>query len=69
MNAWVPDGLAERARSAGLNISALIQAAIREELSARATDAWLATLPAPRGIDRQPAAAALDEARDEFGQP
>ncbi len=66
---WVPDELAEQARSVGLNVSALTQSAIREELSRHATDAWLATLPAPRGIDRETAAAALDEARDEFGQP
>ena len=66
---WVPDELAEQARSAGLNVSALTQAAIREELSRHATDAWLATLPASRGIDREITAAALDEARDEFGHP
>lgn len=69
LNVWVPDELAEQARSAGLNVSALTQAAIRDELSAHATDAWLATLPAPRGISRQAAATALEEARDEFGQP
>lgn len=65
---WVPDELAEQARAAQLNVSAVTQAAIREEIARHVTDAWLATLPEPRGVSRAAAARALDEARDEFGQ-
>lgn len=67
MNVWVPDELAERAREAQLNISALTQAAIAAELARTATDAWLATLPAPRGLAHEAAVTALDDARAEFG--
>lgn len=69
LNVWVPDDLAEQAKAAQLNVSALTQAAIREELARHATDAWLDTLPTPRGVAHSAAAQALDEARDEFGQP
>ena len=67
VNVWVPDELAERAREARLNISALTQAAIAAELARTATDVWLATLPAPRGLTHAAAVAALDDAREEFG--
>ncbi|MGW3471217.1 type II toxin-antitoxin system CcdA family antitoxin [Saccharopolyspora sp. NPDC000995] len=67
VNVWVPDELAERARKAELNISALTQAAIAAELARTATDAWLATLPVPRGLTHDAAATALDDAREEFG--
>lgn len=68
MNVWVPDELANSAREAGLNVSALTQAAISAELNQHATDAWLATLPEPRGTSAAAAHQALDAARDEFGQ-
>jgi post-segregation antitoxin (ccd killing protein) len=69
LNVWVPDELAQEARSAGLNVSALTRAAISSELAGRATDAWLDSLPEPRGRGPSDEAvlSALDEARDEFG--
>ena len=68
MTVWISDELAEQARAAGLNVSALTRTALRDELARWSIDAWLATLPAPRGIDRDAAAAALKEARADFGQ-
>lgn len=72
LNVWVPDELADDARSAGLNISALTQAALAAELAAHATDAWLDSVPETEGGDRpsdEAVVAALDEAREEFGAP
>lgn len=64
---YIPDELAERAKAAELNISSLAQAAIADELRRRATDAWLAALPTPRGtVSHQAALDALDEARAEL---
>ncbi|WP_106178973.1 type II toxin-antitoxin system CcdA family antitoxin [Prauserella shujinwangii] len=66
LNVYLPDELAERAKSAELNVSALAQAAIADALQRRATDAWLAALPEPRGtVSHRAALDALDEARDE----
>ena len=68
LNVYVPDDLADRARRAGLNVSALIQAAIQAELDHRATAAWLDALPRPtRRASHRAALAALDAARGEFG--
>jgi post-segregation antitoxin (ccd killing protein) len=68
LNVYVPDDLAERARRAGLNISALAQAAITAELDRNATAAWLDALPRPaRRVSHDAALRALDSARDEFG--
>lgn len=69
LNVWVPDELAKEARSAGLNISALTQAALAAELAGDATDAWLDSLPPHRGDGPSDASVlqALDDARDEFG--
>lgn len=69
LNVYVPDELAERAKRAELNVSALAQAAIADELQRRATDAWLGSLPAPRTDDvtsHAEAMTALDEARAEL---
>lgn len=44
INVYLPDELAENARLAGLNVSALTQAAAAAELQRRGTDAWLAIL-------------------------
>ncbi len=70
LNVWVPDELAERARSAGLNVSALTQSALSAELAGRDLDTWLDSLPKPRGDgpSHEAAMRALDEARDEFGR-
>jgi post-segregation antitoxin (ccd killing protein) len=68
LNVYVPDDLAERARRAGLNVSALVQTAILAELDHRATTAWLDALPRPaRRASHDAALAALDAARGEFG--
>jgi post-segregation antitoxin (ccd killing protein) len=66
---YIPDELAERARKAGLNVSALTQAAIEEELAGHATDAWLARLGprTGRGPSHEDVMAALDAAREESG--
>jgi post-segregation antitoxin (ccd killing protein) len=71
LNVYIPDELAKRAKSAELNISALAQAAIADELQRRATDSWLASLQEPRGrVSHRAALAALDGARDELaGEP
>jgi post-segregation antitoxin (ccd killing protein) len=69
LNVYVPDELAKRARAAGLNVSALTQAAITAELDrdATATDHWLATLPAHEGqVSHEAAMVALDAARAEL---
>lgn len=63
----IPDELAERAKSAGLNVSALAQAAIADELQRRDTDAWLTSLSEPRNtVSHQAVLDALLAARDEL---
>ncbi|HEY1733123.1 MAG TPA: type II toxin-antitoxin system CcdA family antitoxin [Acidimicrobiales bacterium] len=67
LNVYVPDELAEEARNAGLNVSALTQDAIRATLAAGSTDAWLASLaggPA-RTVTHDAVLDALDAARAE----
>jgi post-segregation antitoxin (ccd killing protein) len=67
LNVYVPDELAERAKAADLNVSALAQAAIADELQRRATNSWLDSLPTPRGkVSHSAALAALDDARAEL---
>jgi len=69
VNVYLPDELAERARSAGLNVSGVAQEAILGALASVETDVWLDRL------ERQPRAevshavviTALNEAHDEFG--
>jgi post-segregation antitoxin (ccd killing protein) len=69
LNVYVPDELAEQARSRGLNVSALTQAAIAEELERTSLSAWLDSLPTlSRSVDPDAVKTALDEARDEFGR-
>jgi post-segregation antitoxin (ccd killing protein) len=70
LNVYVPDELADRARSVKVNVSAVLQAALADELDRRATNAWLDALP-PLGGRRshETAIQALDEARTEFGEP
>ncbi|WP_431878566.1 type II toxin-antitoxin system CcdA family antitoxin [Amycolatopsis sacchari] len=67
LNVYVPDELAERAKAADLNVSALVQAAIADELQRRATDAWLDALPSPRRtVSHEAAVEAVDGARAEL---
>jgi len=69
LNVYVPDELAEQARSRGLNVSALTQAAISEELRRTSLSEWLDSLPKlRRPVDPDAVRAALDAARDEFGR-
>jgi post-segregation antitoxin (ccd killing protein) len=68
MNVYVPDELAEQARAAGLNVSALTRAAITAQLASDAVDTWLDSLPTPPSqVTHQTALDALDAARAEFG--
>lgn len=69
VNVYLPDDLAEAARAADLNVSAITQDALRAELAARHRRAWLddvRRLP-PTGISHDVALAALDDAREELG--
>jgi post-segregation antitoxin (ccd killing protein) len=68
VNIYLPDDLADRAKDAQLNVSALAQAAITQALESAATDSWLEQLPRPaRTVGHEDALAALDEARSELG--
>ncbi|WP_121253717.1 type II toxin-antitoxin system CcdA family antitoxin [Nocardioides ferulae] len=68
LNVYVPDELADAARAAGLNVSALTQRALAGALALAATESWLARFDgqAPR-VRHDQVTAALDEARDELG--
>lgn len=72
VNVYLPDDLAAEAREAGLNVSALTQAAIRDELQRRSAEAWWEDLrefhrlnPHPP-ISHEAVLQALDEAREEL---
>ncbi len=69
LNVYVPDDLAEAAREAGLNVSALTQHALNEALARRATDTWLSGLETGRAgaVTHDQVLAALDAAREELG--
>jgi post-segregation antitoxin (ccd killing protein) len=68
LNVYVPDELADAARAAELNVSAITQDAIRAVLSARSAAAWLDSLDSlePVSVTSTAAHRALDEARDEL---
>ncbi|GBE68090.1 antitoxin VapB3 [Mycobacterium sp. MFM001] len=69
INVYVPDELADRVRSADVNVSAVVQAALADELDRRATNAWLEALPSLHGRrSHKEVIKALDEVRDEFGR-
>ncbi|ORV10874.1 type II toxin-antitoxin system CcdA family antitoxin [Mycobacterium celatum] len=69
INVYVPDELADRVRSADVNVSAVVQAALADELDRRATNTWLEALPPLHGRrSHEEAIKALDEVRDEFGR-
>jgi post-segregation antitoxin (ccd killing protein) len=65
----MPDELADRARAAGLNISALTQEALRGALAPVATDRWLEALETlPRlQVAHEQVIRALEQAREELG--
>jgi post-segregation antitoxin (ccd killing protein) len=69
LNVYVPDDLAQEARARGLNVSALTQAAIAEELERASLSAWLDSLaPIRSSVDHDEVMVAVDDARDEFGR-
>jgi post-segregation antitoxin (ccd killing protein) len=69
VNVYLPDDLAEQARTAGVNVSAVAQDALRVILAAADTDRWLDRLERVDGTDVSHGLVirALDDARDEFG--
>ena len=69
VNVYLPDELAERAKLAGVSISAVTQDALRSALAAMDTDAWLDRLDQRSGaeVEHDRVLEALDEAREEFG--
>ena len=69
INVYIPDELAERAKTAGLNVSALTQDALRRALAGEATNRWLNRLERTPQADVAHGVVlnALDEAREEFG--
>jgi post-segregation antitoxin (ccd killing protein) len=69
VNVYLPDELAQRARTAGLNVSSVAQDALREALARSDVDHWLdelERLPAT-DVSHQSVMEALDQARDELG--
>jgi post-segregation antitoxin (ccd killing protein) len=69
VNVYLPDDLAERAKLAGISVSAVTQDALRTALAAVDTNAWLDRLDRRAGaeVEHERVLAALDEAREEFG--
>jgi post-segregation antitoxin (ccd killing protein) len=69
VNVYLPDDLAERAKLAGISVSAVTQDALRTALAAVDTNAWLDRLDRRAGaeVKHERVLAALDEAREEFG--
>ncbi|HVB78243.1 MAG TPA: type II toxin-antitoxin system CcdA family antitoxin [Candidatus Nitrosotalea sp.] len=69
LNVYVPDELADRARKAGLNVSAITQAAISAELTQQIMASWVAALPPASGrVSHEAVLAAIDAGRDDFGK-
>jgi hypothetical protein len=68
LNVYVPDELADAARKAELNVSAITQEAIRGALDANSVSAWLDSLDSldPARVTHAAAERALAEARDEL---
>lgn len=69
VNVYLPDELAQEARTAGLNISRVAQEALSNTLAAGETDHWLDRLEglANPDIAHERVIEALDEARSELG--
>jgi post-segregation antitoxin (ccd killing protein) len=69
VNVYLPDELADKARAAGLSLSAITQDAIRGALRRSETDGWLDHLDsAPRSdVSHDEVIAAIDSARAELG--
>jgi post-segregation antitoxin (ccd killing protein) len=69
VNIYLPDDLADAARRAELNVSAIAREALLEHLAGRDTARWVARVDAlsPTGVGHDAALEALHGARDEFG--
>jgi post-segregation antitoxin (ccd killing protein) len=69
VNVYLPDELAEAAREAGVNVSGITQAALRAELDAMRSSAWLVQVRDRRGpsVARSRIVEALDEVRRDAG--
>lgn len=66
VNVYLPDELAQAARDAGLNMSAMTRQAISDALARRATDAWLDGLgTGDSTLTRTDVLEAIDAAREE----
>ncbi|MCL2419220.1 MAG: hypothetical protein FWD04_08005 [Conexibacteraceae bacterium] len=69
MNVYLPDDPADRAKLAGVSLSAITQDALRNALAAPDTGAWLDRLDqhASAEFERDRVLDALDQARENFG--
>ena len=70
VNVYLPDDLADRARAAGINVSAITRAALETELAGTAASDWLdklAALPVTR-VQHRSVIAAVAAARDELAE-
>jgi post-segregation antitoxin (ccd killing protein) len=68
VNVYLPDELASRVKKADLNVSAIAQKALEEELAGQETNEWLAQISARSyGVSHDQVIAALDAVRDENG--
>lgn len=69
VNVYLPDDLANRARAAGVSISAVTQDALRSALAVSDVDRWLDRLDRlpPHEVSHQAVIESLDAVRDEFG--
>lgn len=72
LSVYVPDDLAEEAKRAELNVSALTQEALRKELDSRKAKEWWDEIrhrieTTEPTVTHEQVMAALDAARDEFG--
>lgn len=69
VNVYLPDDLAERARAAGISISAVAQDALCSVLAANDVDRWLDRLDQlpSHDVPHDAVLGALDAVRDEFG--
>jgi post-segregation antitoxin (ccd killing protein) len=70
VNVYLPDDLAAEVRMARLNVSRVVQEALRRELVARGTSEWVKRVRAlpPAGVGHDDVVAALDAVRDEMGR-
>lgn len=69
VNVYLPEDLAERAKVAGVSISAVTQDGLRSALTAIDTNEWLDRLDRRAGaeVEHERVLAALDDAREELG--